>query len=110
MNTSVPNGIRIGPQHDANARESLKQAEPCARDDASEHGGTLQPQGVPQPAIEIDAVEAALADALRGATAAARWDVVAQLAGELQARRQARQAPEVVSLELARQKRNGGKP
>jgi hypothetical protein len=37
-----------------------------------------------------DAVESALAKALEGATAAGRWDIVAQLAKELDARRTAR--------------------
>jgi hypothetical protein len=41
--------------------------------------------------VEGDAVEAALAKALEGATAAGRFDVVALLAGELQARRLARE-------------------
>lgn len=39
---------------------------------------------------ERDAVEDALGVALKGATEAGRWDVVAQLAGELQARRVSR--------------------
>jgi hypothetical protein len=37
-----------------------------------------------------DPVEAALADALRSATAAGQWGVVSQLAAELEARRWAR--------------------
>lgn len=47
-----------------------------------------------------DPVEAALAEALRGATRAGEWAVVAQLAGELEARRRAR--AEVVTLPLRR--------
>lgn len=47
---------------------------------------------------EPDAVEGALAAALRGATEAGRWDLVAQLAGELQARRAARAGGNVVAL------------
>jgi hypothetical protein len=50
----------------------------------------LDPQR-PVPA-EGDAVEAALAKALEGATAAGRWDVVSQLARELEARRLGRAA------------------
>lgn len=50
-----------------------------------------------------DPVEAALAEALRGATAAGQWTVVAQLAGELEARRKARAG--VVSLDAERVKR-----
>ena len=41
-----------------------------------------------------DLVEAALADALIGAKDAGRWDIVAKLAGELEARRLAREARE----------------
>jgi hypothetical protein len=41
-------------------------------------------------AHDVDAVDAALAEALRAATIGARWDVVAQLARELEARRLAR--------------------
>jgi hypothetical protein len=42
-------------------------------------------------------VERVLAKALEGATSAGRWDVVAQLAKELEARRLARE-PNVVTL------------
>jgi hypothetical protein len=52
-----------------------------------------------------DAVEAALADALQGATAAERWDVVVQLARELEARRMAR-AGNVVALRGHRGRRS----
>jgi hypothetical protein len=41
----------------------------------------------------------ALAKALEGATAEKRWDVVAQLGRELEARRVARAAPNVVAIE-----------
>jgi hypothetical protein len=50
---------------------------------------------------QSDAVEAALAKALEGATAAGRWDVVAQLARELEARRLER-AGNVVSIAAPR--------
>ena len=43
-------------------------------------------QPPPAPAV-ADPVEGALAAALAGATAAGRWDVVSQLAKELEARR-----------------------
>jgi hypothetical protein len=46
----------------------------------------------------VDPVEAALAKALEGATAASRFDVVAQLARELEARRLAR-LPNVIALD-----------
>jgi hypothetical protein len=48
-------------------------------------------------------VEAALAEALRRASEAGQWDVVATLARELQARREARAG--VVALEVARRGR-----
>jgi hypothetical protein len=52
-----------------------------------------------------DAIEDALAKALEGATAAGRWDVVAQLAKELEARRLARVG--VSNLADARARREG---
>jgi len=45
-----------------------------------------------------DPVEAALAEAIKGATAAGEWAVVAQLARELEARRNAHSAPNVTQL------------
>ena len=50
-----------------------------------------------------DPVETALAEALRRASEAAQWDVVAMLARELQARREAR--ADVVDLDAARKRR-----
>jgi hypothetical protein len=55
----------------------------------------------------VDAIENALAKAIEGATAAGRFDVVAQLAKELEARRLAR-AGNVVVLP-ARRGREGGR-
>ncbi len=80
------------------------------RSNANEHGGppSLGQAESVSAASEPDAVELALAVALRGATEAGRWEVVSQLAAELRARREARQAPEVVSIAAARAKRNGG--
>ena len=51
-----------------------------------------------------DVVEAALAKALEGAAAACRFDVVAQLAKELEARRMAR-SENVVDLAARRERR-----
>jgi len=51
-----------------------------------------------------DVVEVALADALTRAAEAAQWELVAQLARELEARRRAREAPEIVRLDERRQK------
>ena len=45
-----------------------------------------------------DAVEVALADALQRAAISRRWDVVSQLARELEARRLARSSDKVVTL------------
>ena len=50
-------------------------------------------------------VEAALAAALEQAAAAGKWSTVEVLAAELKARRLARSAPEVVSLDTERAKR-----
>jgi hypothetical protein len=50
-----------------------------------------------------DPIEAALAEALRAATAAGQWTVVAQLARELEARREARAG--VVQLHAERARR-----
>ena len=60
----------------------------------------------PEPVADLDAVETALADALAKATASERWDVVGQLARELEARRLAR-ADNVITLASAR-RRDGG--
>jgi hypothetical protein len=49
-------------------------------------------------------VEAAVAKALEGATAAGRWDVVSQLARELEARRLARMGNVVALTPKARQR------
>ncbi len=48
-----------------------------------------------------DAIEAALAEALRRATEAERWDVVVQLGKELEVRRLAR-ASNVIAIDVAR--------
>lgn len=55
------------------------------------------------PAVpsEHDAVESALAKAIEGATSAGRWDIVAQLARELEARRVTRMG-NVVALTKTR--------
>ena len=58
----------------------------------------------PRSAAASDAVEDALARALEGATTAGRWDVVGQLARELEARRLAHDG-NVVSIERNSRKR-----
>jgi hypothetical protein len=54
-------------------------------------------EAVGTPTGKIDTVESALAKAIEAASAAGRWDVVSQLARELEARRLA-SAPNVVPL------------
>ncbi len=53
----------------------------------------------------VDPVDAALSEALSRASAAGEWPVVALLAGELQARRLARAATNVVALSDRRRDR-----
>jgi hypothetical protein len=60
-------------------------------------------QARPVPAV-VDTVDGALAKALEGATAAGRFDVVAQLAKELEARRLARMGNVVALLTKTRQR------
>lgn len=59
---------------------------------------------LPRSGAAFDAVEDALAKVLADATAAGRFDVVALLAGELQARRLAREG--VVALDAKRRDRS----
>jgi hypothetical protein len=81
------------------------------RENIATHGSTEAPssplgsQVANAVANAPDPVEAALADAITKASAAGRFDVVALLAGELQARREAR-AGNVVALDARR--RGGG--
>jgi hypothetical protein len=65
---------------------------------SSESGGAVDDSVDETP---VDDIEQALAKALSEASTAARWDVVAQLAKELEARRLAR-AGNVVSLKARR--------
>lgn len=68
---------------------------------------TEQPKPLGQTKDErVDALEAALADAITKATAAGEWATVAQLAGELEARRTARAGGNVV---LFPRRRAGGR-
>jgi hypothetical protein len=53
----------------------------------------------------VDPVEDALARAIEGAVTASRWDVVAQLARELEARRTARTGAKVVPFDATKRKR-----
>jgi hypothetical protein len=67
----------VGEAAEVAATETARSSQPSESVDG--------PQEDPKP--EPDAVTMALAKALEGATAAGRWDVVAQLARELEARR-----------------------
>jgi hypothetical protein len=86
-----------------------KKAAACAPESADEHAGSPENKAGEPRNTEHDPVELALAKAIEGATAAARWDVVSQLATELEIRRRAREES-VVSLAAARKRRNGGTP
>ncbi len=69
--------------------------EPSSPPEHSSHGSV--PFQEPSAPFH-DPVELALADAINRASQARRWEVVAQLARELEARRRAREADNVVSL------------
>jgi len=84
------------------SQENKANAESSGEEQAS--GGEAAPAaGV---VGQSSGIEDALAAALVGATQAQRWDVVAQLAKEIEARRLARD-PKVVPIDSARTK--GGK-
>ncbi len=73
---------------------------------SDELGTTQGRQAAPSERLAHDSglgVEASLAVAIERASAAGRWDVVAQLAGELHARRAS--IADVISLEKARHTR-----
>lgn len=103
-------GFEVRPDGGTNGHQRGFAARSCIQSGMGEHGGPPEQANLARTDLgqNVDPIEAALAEALRGATAAGRFDVVAQLASELQARRIARQAPEVTSIATARAKRNGG--
>jgi hypothetical protein len=59
------------------------------------------------PAADVDRVELSLADALQLASQAGQWTTVEVIARELSARRLARTAPEVPTIEAERARRDG---
>jgi hypothetical protein len=65
-------------------------AESRVAGDGDEHASAPPAAVLPRDAAAADPVEVALAKALEEASGARRWDVVARLAGELEARRLAR--------------------
>ncbi len=75
--------------------------------DLSEHGGPPEVAGVGQTLEWVDPIEAALAEALTLAAKAGRFDTVETLSRELGARRLARNAPEMTTLEAERARRRG---
>ena len=89
--------------------------DPAQADPGQENREVSPPSDRPSPALAgpecnaqcnaIDAVEAALAAALEGARRAGEWGVVAQLAMELKARREARSGDNVVALPQPRRLR-----
>jgi hypothetical protein len=91
---SQPENARSG----VNAPDSLHDPKP--------RGGETS-RAKPEPASAADAVEIALAVALTEATAAHRWEVVVQLARELEARRLAH-AANVIILDPRRRRDGGG--
>jgi hypothetical protein len=80
------NGLRIHTGGGTERRESGISAGSRGGSGARELSGTPEQAEVCRTA---DPVEAALANALQGATAAGQWAVVSQLAAELEARRRA---------------------
>jgi hypothetical protein len=98
------NGRRSGLKSDDDAagftvdRENEPSGDPQSPPVVPVDGGPGQSMGNHEP---MDAVEAALADAITKAAEAGRFDVVGQLAAELQARRSAR-AGNVVAIDKAR--------
>ncbi len=83
------------------AATSANQPAPRATDDPA-CGSVCETETA--TSATTDPVEDALCAALKAATEAGRWDVVAQLAGELKARREALSAGNVVPIETARKR------
>lgn len=93
---------------DSTGDESLsaRTVEPADQVDRQVDSPAPAPAAVEPAPVVGDPVEIALADALTKAAAAGRFDVVAQLAGELEARRKARTANVVdLAAEAARRGR-----
>jgi hypothetical protein len=79
------------PSPDADSQENKVIREPCDESNCPEDEAKSAIAGPVTIAPErfVDPIEAALAKALEGATAAGEWSTVAQLARELEARRKA---------------------
>lgn len=88
--------IKKAPQPNAIEADRSKTA---AAESATEPDQTPRPTLPPTP----DAIEIALAEALRAATGAGQWGVVSELARQLEARRASRE--QVVQLDVERERR-----
>src|SRR5262252_4459353 len=95
----VPAGPLGIPEKNAEKASSGESTE------STETGGERYKTGTVER--EVDPVEEALAVALERASANQRWDVVSLLSRELEARRTAREAPNVIPL--SRPAREGGR-
>lgn len=101
----VPNGIRrreLGPKLAGIPHDSSIADAPSRDDDRRKPPNPGEPGR--NEALRVDPIEVALADAITAASEAGRWDVVAQLARELEARRTARFG--VVDLTKERERRS----
>lgn len=87
------------------SRRSPDAKKPAFLATTGDQGGAKNTTVPAEPAHPGHAIELALAEALRAATAAGEWAVVAELARELAERRRERTTSDVPSLELARAKR-----
>jgi hypothetical protein len=88
----------------ADARASAPEFAPSEGETSQDSAESRN--ALPRQAAASDPVEAALAKALEEAATAKRWDVVAHIAGELEARRLAR-AGNVVPIVTVKARRRG---
>ena len=105
------NGLRVPDQHAASDMPNGNSPATDTPTDTSAHEGPRDEGGgratADNVAAQVDAVEAALADALQRAALAGAFDAVAAITAELKARREAR--ANVVRLDDARAKRGTGR-
>jgi hypothetical protein len=108
-----------GPQRIRSQAQDAASTHECGIIDAADTDGGLNEQVGPRETERVGRVSAgpcpvedALAKALSAASAAGQWEVVGQLAAELQARREAREAKAAAEsakvIQLGRGRRNGG--
>jgi hypothetical protein len=94
------------PAHDSAENKAIRETTAEPNTDFINANPAIDGQAFAPSNVSTDPIEAALAKALEGATAAGEWSTVAQLARELEERRKARAG--VVDLTTERMKRNGG--